>query len=68
MLLASVLYAAFLPLLGWTDSFWTLALFGFAGNLLNILVNTQAIGMQQFYDKPIERFPSQCTCLREVES
>jgi MFS family permease len=57
VLLASVLYASFLPLLGWADSFWTLApalaLFGFAGNLLNISVNTQAIGVQQFYPKPI---------------
>jgi MFS family permease len=55
--LASVLYAVFLPLLGWANSFWTLipglALFGFAGNLLNISVNTQAIGVQQFYPKPI---------------
>ena len=57
VLLASVLYAAFLPLLGWAGSFWTLApclaLFGFAGNLTNISVNTQAIGVQQFYEKPI---------------
>ncbi|QKG52438.1 MFS transporter [Hymenobacter sp. BRD67] len=57
VLLASVLYAGFLPLLGWAGSFWTLApalaLFGLAGNLLNIAVNTQAIGMQQFYGKPI---------------
>lgn len=57
VLLAAVFYASFLPLLGWADSFWTLApclaLFGFAGNLLNIAVNTQAIGVQQFYPKPI---------------
>jgi MFS family permease len=57
VLLASVLYACFLPLLGWAGSFWTLApalaLFGFAGNMLNIAVNTQAIGLQQFYPKPI---------------
>jgi MFS family permease len=57
VLLAAVLYAGFLPLLGWAGSFWTLApclaLFGFAGNLLNISVNTQAIGVQQFHDKPI---------------
>jgi MFS family permease len=57
VLLASVLYACFLPLLGWADSFWTLApalaLFGFAGNMLNIAVNTQAIGLQQLYPKPI---------------
>jgi MFS family permease len=57
VLLASVLYACFLPLLGWAGSFWTLApalaLFGFAGNMLNISVNTQAIGLQQLYPKPI---------------
>jgi len=57
VLLASVLYACFLPLLGWAGSFWTLApalaLFGFAGNMLNIAVNTQAIGVQQFYGKPV---------------
>jgi MFS family permease len=57
VLLASVLYACFLPLLGLAGSFWTLApalaLFGFAGNMLNIAVNTQAIGLQQFYPKPI---------------
>jgi MFS family permease len=57
VLLASVLYACFLPLLGWAGSFWTLApalaLFGFAGNMLNIAVNTQAIGLQQLYPKPI---------------
>ncbi len=57
VLLASVLYAGFLPLLGWAGSFWTLApalaLFGFAGNMLNISVNTQAIGVQQFYGKPV---------------
>ncbi len=57
VLLASVLYAGFLPLLGWAGSFWplagALALFGFAGNLLNIAVNTQAIGVQEFYGKPI---------------
>ena len=57
VLLASCLYACFLPLLGWAGSFWTLApalaLFGFAGNMLNIAVNTQAIGVQEFYGKPI---------------
>ena len=57
VLLAAVVYACFLPPLGWAGSFWTLApalaLFGFAGNLLNIAVNTQAIGVQEFYGKPI---------------
>ncbi|MGI4871273.1 MAG: MFS transporter [Janthinobacterium lividum] len=56
-LLAAVFYAAFLPLLGWAGSFWelagALALFGAAGNVLNIAVNTQAIGIQELYGKPI---------------
>ncbi|WP_230471145.1 MFS transporter [Hymenobacter jejuensis] len=50
VLLAALLYAAFLPLLGWATGFWTaavaLAFFGAAGNLINISVNTQAIGVQ----------------------
>jgi MFS family permease len=57
VMLAAGLYATSLPLLGWMDNFWTLAaslvVFGFAGNLLNVSVNTQAIGVQQAYDKPI---------------
>ncbi|UPL47721.1 MFS transporter [Hymenobacter sublimis] len=57
VLAATCLYAGFLPLLGWAGSFWSLAsslvLFGFAGNLLNISVNTQAIGVQAAYGKPI---------------
>ncbi|MBX0289299.1 MFS transporter [Hymenobacter sp. HSC-4F20] len=57
VLVATCLYAGFLPLLGWAPGFWSLAgslvLFGFAGNLLNISVNTQAIGVQAAYGKPI---------------
>ncbi|WP_375435043.1 MFS transporter [uncultured Hymenobacter sp.] len=57
VLLAASLYAVFLPLLGWVEQFWTLvpalALFGFAGNLLNVSVNTQAINVQAHYSKPI---------------
>lgn len=57
VLLSATLYAVFLPLLGWVESFWTLApalaLFGFAGNLLNVSVNTQAINVQAHYGKPI---------------
>lgn len=57
VLVATCLYALFLPLLGWAPGFWSLAgglaLFGFAGNLLNISVNTQAIGVQAGYGKPI---------------
>ncbi|MBC6989401.1 MFS transporter [Hymenobacter sp. BT491] len=54
---AALLYAAFLPLLGWATDFWTaavaLAFFGAAGNLINISVNTQAIGVQDVYGRPI---------------
>ncbi|WP_303310837.1 MFS transporter [Hymenobacter sp. BT730] len=57
VMLAASLYATSLPLLGWTDGFWSLAaslvVFGFAGNLVNVSVNTQAIGVQQEYGKPI---------------
>ncbi|WP_022823299.1 MFS transporter [Hymenobacter norwichensis] len=57
VLLAAILYAVFLPLLGWVEHFWTLAaalaLFGFAGNLVNVSVNTQAINVQAHYGKPI---------------
>lgn len=57
VLLSASLYAVFLPLLGWVEHFWTLvpalALLGFAGNLLNISVNTQAINVQARFGKPI---------------
>ncbi|WP_317044266.1 MFS transporter [Hymenobacter roseosalivarius] len=57
VLLSAGMYAVFLPLLGWAEHFWTLApalaLFGFAGNLLNIAVNTQAIGVQAHYGQTI---------------
>ncbi|MBC8085587.1 MAG: MFS transporter [Hymenobacter sp.] len=57
VLLSAGLYAVFLPLLGGAGSFWTLApalaLFGFAGNLLNVSVNTQALNVQAHYGKPI---------------
>jgi MFS family permease len=57
VLLAAAMYSLFLPLLGWANSFWTLApalaLFGFAGNLVNVSVNTQAINVQAHYGKPI---------------
>ena len=56
-MLAVVLYTGFLPLLGGAGSFWVLALllalFGAAGNVLNIAVNAQAIGVQTAYTRPI---------------
>ena len=55
--LAAALYAALLLLLGGAGNFWqlagALALFGAAGNVLNIAVNTQAIGVQQLSEQPI---------------
>ena len=56
-LLAGVLYVSFLLLLGAAGSFWmlagALALFGAAGNVFNIAMNTQALGVQQLYGRPI---------------
>ena len=57
LLLAATLYSVSLPLLGLADRFWTLApalvLFGLASNLVNIAVNTQAIGVQAHHGRPI---------------
>ncbi|GAA4377444.1 MFS transporter [Hymenobacter koreensis] len=57
LLLAAGLYSVALPLLGLADRFWrlapALALFGLASNLVNIAVNTQAIGVQAHHDRPI---------------
>ncbi|WP_262898961.1 MFS transporter [Hymenobacter piscis] len=57
VLLGAGLYSLSLPLLGLAGQFWTLApalaLFGFASNLVNIAVNTQALGAQTHYGKPI---------------
>ena len=53
-----VLYAAALLGLGWAGSLWQLlpclVLFGIGGNLTNISVNTQAVGVERLYQhKPI---------------
>ena len=53
-----VLYATALLGLGWAASLWQLlpclALFGVGGNLTNIAVNTQAVGVERLYKhKPI---------------
>ncbi len=56
---AAALYAVTLPLLGWAPGVWALAgglaLFGFAGDLLNIAMNAQALDVQDQYgtEKPI---------------
>ena len=53
-----VLYATALLGLGWADSLWQLlpclVIFGVGGNLTNISVNTQAVGVERLYQhKPI---------------
>ncbi|MDP4128693.1 MAG: MFS transporter [Bacteroidota bacterium] len=57
VMLAAVLYAGTLPVLGFVHSttqlMATLFIFGFGGNLLNISMNTQAVGVESFYNKPI---------------
>ena len=57
VMLAAVLYAATLPVLGFAHSttqlMITLFVFGFGGNLLNISINTQAVGTEALYAKPI---------------
>jgi MFS family permease len=57
VILASVLYATTLPILGFANSptqlMITLFFFGFGGNMLNISINTQAVGTESLYQKPI---------------
>ncbi len=55
--LGLLLYALGLPLLGLADSvpqlLAALALFGVAGNLANISINTQAVGVEELYGRSI---------------
>ncbi|MEO6963692.1 MAG: MFS transporter [Puia sp.] len=57
VMVAGALYACILPVLGFVSSttqlMITLFAFGFGGNLLNISMNTQAVGAESFYHKPI---------------
>jgi MFS family permease len=57
VMLAATLYAMTLPMLGLASSttqlMITLFIFGFGGNMLNISVNTQAVGTESLYHKPI---------------
>ncbi|HEY4335599.1 MAG TPA: MFS transporter [Puia sp.] len=54
---AGLLYSAILPLLGFAGEVWQLVtglfFFGMAGNLLNIGINTQAIGTEALYGRTI---------------
>lgn len=57
MLLASITYPIILLLIGSCNSVLQLVIclfcFGFFGNLMNIAVNTQAVGVEIIYQKPI---------------
>ena len=57
VMLAAILYAVTLPMLGFAGSttqlMFTLFVFGFGGNMLNISMNTQAVGTEGLYNKPI---------------
>nr|WP_262907963.1 MFS transporter [Hymenobacter sp. 15J16-1T3B] len=56
-LAGAVIYSSALVGLGWAPTLWLLVpclvLFGFASNLMNISINTQAVGVEALYDKPI---------------
>jgi MFS family permease len=55
--MAALLYACTLPFLGLVDAVWQLVLclfiFGMGGNMLNISMNTQAIGTEILYKRTI---------------
>lgn len=57
LITAAVLYSSILPVLGFAVETWQLVtglfFFGMAGNLFNISVNTQAIGTESLYGRPI---------------
>lgn len=57
LLIAAVAYAAVLPVLGLAHTSWELSIFlvffGFFGNLANIAVNTQAVGVEAMYGRSI---------------
>ncbi len=57
VIIAAILYPLVLPLIGLAPSFWILAciliFYGMSGNLLNISMNTQAIGVETMYKKTI---------------
>ncbi len=57
VLVAGLLYAIVLPLIGIVQTPWqlfgVLVLFGFTGNLANIAVNTQAVAVEAMYGRTI---------------
>ncbi|MGO4294102.1 MFS transporter [Chitinophaga sp. RAB17] len=57
LLVAAVAYAAVLPTLGLATTSWELSIFlvffGFCGNMANVAVNTQAVGVEAIYSRSI---------------
>ncbi|WP_142684716.1 MFS transporter [Chitinophaga polysaccharea] len=57
LLIAAVAYSVVLPMLGLAHTSWELSVclvfFGFCGNLANIAVNTQAVGVEAMYGRSI---------------
>jgi MFS family permease len=57
VLVAGLLYAIVLPVLGMVQTSWqlfaVLMLFGFTGNLANIAVNTQAVAVEGMYGRTV---------------
>ena len=57
MLIGSFLYTSLLCMLGLADTVWELVVilffYGMAGNMMNISVNTQAVGVEALYKRSI---------------
>jgi MFS family permease len=57
MTIALPLYVVCINLIGWATAGWQLAIvlfcFGLTGNLNNISINTQAVGVEHLYNRPI---------------
>ena len=57
MLVAAFIYAGLLCLIGTIDATWqlvtTLFFFGMSGNMMNISINTQAVGVEALYKRSI---------------
>jgi MFS family permease len=57
LLVGSFIYAAILCMIGFVDTVWQLVaalfFFGMSGNLMNISVNTQAVGVEALYRRSI---------------
>jgi len=55
--IAALLYATILPVIGLVNAGWQLAatlfIFGLAGNLMNISINTQAVSLEALYGRSI---------------